>query len=139
MKAIIVVHGGAGEIPDSRVRPKLQGVRRAVLAGINGLLKENGSGNAAAEAVCASVASMEADQAFNAGFGSVLNEDGQVEMDAALMDGRHLEIGGVGAVSKSCDVLYFFCAWYTFSRQSTFTFMQVILILLYSNFTLILR
>ena len=35
-----------------------------------------------------------------AGYGSVLNEDGEVEMDAALMDGRNLELGGVTGVGK---------------------------------------
>ena len=40
-------------------------------------------------------------QTLNAGFGSVLNEDGEVEMDAALMDGQNLELGGVTAVGKN--------------------------------------
>jgi beta-aspartyl-peptidase (threonine type) len=35
---------------------------------------------------------------FNAGHGSVLNTDGEVEMDAAIMDGATLALGGVAAI-----------------------------------------
>ena len=94
MKAIVVVHGGAGDIPDSRVKPKLEGVKSAVLAAIKALQAKNSSRKAASFAV----ASMENDPAFNAGFGSVLNEDGEVEMDAAVMNGKDLALGGVAAV-----------------------------------------
>ena len=94
MKAIIVVHGGAGLIPDARVEHKLRGVKAAARSGARCLLAtRNGR-----QAVCTAVSSMEDDPYFNTGLGSVLNEDGEVEMDAALMDGRDLALGGVGAV-----------------------------------------
>ena len=95
-KAIILAHGGAGLIPDSRVQPKLEGLKRAIKEGASSFLKEKN----ARHSVCTTVACMEDDPAFNAGFGSVLNEDGEVEMDAALMDGRNLELGGVTGVGK---------------------------------------
>ena len=95
MKAIVVVHGGAGDIPDSRVEAKLAGVKTAILAAIRALHSSKCSSQKAA---CQAVASMENDPAFNAGFGSVLNEDGDVEMDAAVMNGNDLALGGVGAV-----------------------------------------
>jgi beta-aspartyl-peptidase (threonine type) len=41
---------------------------------------------------------LEDDPAFNAGYGSVLNSRGEVEMDASLMDGATLDIGAVGAI-----------------------------------------
>ena len=96
-RAIILAHGGAGLIPDSRVQPKLEGLKRAIKEGASSFLKEKN----ARHSVCTTVACMEDDPAFNAGFGSVLNEDGEVEMDAALMDGRNLRLGGVTAVGNT--------------------------------------
>lgn len=37
--------------------------------------------------------SLEDNPVFNAGFGSVLTEDGTVEMDAMIMDGKTLNTG----------------------------------------------
>jgi isoaspartyl peptidase/L-asparaginase-like protein (Ntn-hydrolase superfamily) len=45
------------------------------------------------------VRALEDDPTFNAGYGSVLNAKGQVECDAAIMDGATLAVGGVAAVS----------------------------------------
>src|SRR3546814_10466864 len=46
----------------------------------------------------ASVRELDDDTACNAGRGSVLNAAGEVEMDAAIMDGATLDIGGVAAI-----------------------------------------
>lgn len=46
---------------------------------------------------------MESDSNFNAGYGSVLNYDGDVEMDASIMDGTTLKAGCVAGVY---DVLH---------------------------------
>ena len=123
MKAIVLVHGGAGAIPNSRVQPRYEGTKAAVKAGVSALLTRGRGSNtttgttdvgvvgggtgdggssssrgSATQAVCNAVASMEDNPYFNAGYGSVLNEDGMVEMDAAVMDGKNLGVGGVGAV-----------------------------------------
>ncbi len=54
----------------------------------------------ALEACVKAVSVMEDLEGFNAGFGSVLNEAGEVEMDAAVMKGNGLKYGAVAAISK---------------------------------------
>lgn len=63
MEPIIIVHGGAGDIPQSRVQGKLDGVRVAVRDGYQRLR----NGGSALDAVEAAVISMELDENFNAG------------------------------------------------------------------------
>jgi beta-aspartyl-peptidase (threonine type) len=48
----------------------------------------------------ATIAALEDDPCFNAGRGAVLNADGEVELDAALMDGEKFRAGAVGAVRR---------------------------------------
>lgn len=50
------------------------------------------------DAVEAAVKSMELDSKFNAGYGSVLTRDGEVQMDACIMDGKTMKIGAVTGV-----------------------------------------
>ncbi|XP_044760547.1 probable isoaspartyl peptidase/L-asparaginase GA20639 [Coccinella septempunctata] len=91
MEPVLLVHGGAGDIRDSRVPDKIKGVKLAAKAGYK-ILKNGGT---ALDAVEAAVRIMEDDESMNAGRGSVLNLDGEVEMDASIMEGSTLsEIGG---------------------------------------------
>ncbi|XP_052759331.1 probable isoaspartyl peptidase/L-asparaginase CG7860 [Galleria mellonella] len=91
MNPIIIVHGGAGDVPDSRVKGKLDGSKKAVIAGHEILVR----GGSALDAVEAAVVSMEKDEYFNAGYGSVLNLRGEVEMEASIMCGKNLDVGAV--------------------------------------------
>lgn len=91
----IVVHGGAREIPPED-RPAFEaGCTRAAHAGRE-LLERGGS---AVDAVVAAIRVLEDDPTFNAGTGSVLNAEGLVECDAALMDGTTLDVGAIGAAA----------------------------------------
>jgi len=90
----IIVHGGAGNIPDELVGAYRAGCARAAEAGWR-ILRAGGS---AEDAVEAAIRLMEDDEAFDAGRGSVLNTDGEVEMDAAIMEGRDLNVGAVAGV-----------------------------------------
>jgi L-asparaginase / beta-aspartyl-peptidase len=90
----IIVHGGAGKVRAGREQRKRDGCLRAVAAGQD-VLERGGS---AVEAVEAAIRVMEEDAVFNAGYGSVLNADGEVEVDAAIMDGATLDAGAVCAL-----------------------------------------
>jgi len=95
-----MVHGGAGALdnvkdPKTAVR-YLDSLRRILEHGRE-VMQLGGSALQAVEA-CASL--LEDDPMFNAGCGSVLNENGKVEMDAAIMDGSDLNAGAVAAVDN---------------------------------------
>lgn len=94
MKPSIIVHGGAWDIPEELMDAHVKGCRAASRLGIDELL----AGGSATDAVEAAVASMEDDPTFDAGRGSVLNQSGQVEMDAVIMDGTTLRSGAVAAI-----------------------------------------
>ena len=55
-------------------------------------------GRSAVDAVEAAVRIMEDDPTFDAGRGSFLNSDGEVELDAIIMEGDELRMGAVAAV-----------------------------------------
>ena len=90
----IMVHGGARSIPAAAAEANRAGCLAAAAAG-QAVLERGGS---ALDAVEAAVRVLESDPTFNAGYGSVLNADGEVETDASIMDGATLAIGAVGAV-----------------------------------------
>ncbi|HEX8281336.1 MAG TPA: isoaspartyl peptidase/L-asparaginase family protein, partial [Chthoniobacterales bacterium] len=50
------------------------------------------------DAVEMAIRTLEDDPTFNAGFGSMLNADGEVEMDAAIMEGSALHTGAVASI-----------------------------------------
>lgn len=88
----LMIHGGAGAIDNvSEYRPSLERILRegqTMLA----------AGSSALDVVTACVTMLEDDAMFNAGRGSVLNEDGNVEMDAAAMNGIDISAGSVAGV-----------------------------------------
>ena len=88
---VIIVHGGAGDWPSELHKRGLSGVRIASDRGFRILSK----GGSALDAVEAGIIAMEDNPVFNAGRGSTLNLVGEIETDAAIMDGRPLRGGGV--------------------------------------------
>lgn len=90
----LLVHGGAKTIRAERRETNRSGCLAALEAGRAVLA----AGGGAVEAVVASIRVLEDDPTFNAGFGAVLNSDGEVELDAAVMDGATLDVGSVAAV-----------------------------------------
>ncbi|KAB0802041.1 hypothetical protein PPYR_04227 [Photinus pyralis] len=92
----IAVHCGAGHHKDKFHKQYNKLSKLACKAGTD-VLKQGGS---AIEAVKAAVLILENDPLTNAGYGSNLTTKGQVEGDAAIMDGKTLLYGGCGAVQK---------------------------------------
>jgi beta-aspartyl-peptidase (threonine type) len=95
-KLALAVHGGAYDIPDDGIDAHARGCTAALEAG----WKILAAGGSALDAVEASVRLMEDDPVFDAGTGSHLTRDGQVECDAAIMEGTRLRAGAVGALRE---------------------------------------
>jgi beta-aspartyl-peptidase (threonine type) len=92
----LIVHGGAWSIPDSLLDAHLEGIRSAVC----NIFPQLESGLSAIDAVELAVKEMELNPCFDAGRGSFLNELGEIEMDAMIMDGRTLDFGSVAALKN---------------------------------------
>ena len=95
-KQVIVVHGGAGNWHPDRSQPALESIKKAAETGF-ALLNSDGS---AIDSVIEAVAFLENSGEFNAGFGSALNLEKHLEMEAAVMDGTTLSAGAVGLLSN---------------------------------------
>jgi len=94
MTIALIVHGGAGNYPPEQRCSAQEGCRAGLLVGWQ-LLQNNGS---ALDAVEAAVRALEDDPQFNAGTGSYLTREGNIEMDAGIMDGEMLRVGSVAGV-----------------------------------------
>jgi len=92
----LALHGGAGTILRDSLGPDREAgyhaALSAALAAGRDILEADGSALNAVEAV---VTALEENPLFNAGHGSVLTARGEVEMDAAIMDGSTLTAGAV--------------------------------------------
>jgi len=93
---VLLIHGGAWAMPDAEIEAHQRGIANALDAG-HAILTRGGS---AVEAVEAAVVVMEDDETFDAGRGSFLTRDGRVQLDALLMSGADLKIGGVACVER---------------------------------------
>jgi L-asparaginase / beta-aspartyl-peptidase len=97
VKPVIAIHGGAGVVradkPGARHRAVL---KQALEAGYEVLI----TGGNSLDAVAAAVVVLEDSPLFNAGRGSCFNSDGEIEMDASIMEGATLRAGAVAAVRR---------------------------------------
>ncbi len=94
MEIALMVHAGAGAYPPQYMGPAQKGCREGILAGWR-ILQNNGS---ALDAVEAAVRVLEDNPLYNAGTGSSLTREGNIEMDAGIMDGATLQVGAVAGV-----------------------------------------
>ncbi len=91
----LLVHGGAGAVPEARRPLHAEGCLRAARSGAE-VLRDGGS---VLDAVERAVRALEDDPLFNAGTGACLNADGLIELDASIMDGSTLRAGAVCALA----------------------------------------
>jgi L-asparaginase / beta-aspartyl-peptidase len=98
MSYSLMIHGGAGALEDLKYEASEATFRESITAILEQGRQRLERGDRALDVVeyCASL--LEDDRLYNAGCGSVLNADGKVEMDAALMDGRDLKAGAVAGI-----------------------------------------
>lgn len=96
MKPMIVAHGGAWDWGDDLDADKRAGVERAIHAGKQVL----DQGGAALDAVEQTVLALEDDPTFDAGTGGFLNRDGEVQLDALIIDGATVDFGAIAGVRR---------------------------------------
>ena len=88
----LIVHGGAGPVPESERAERQAAVDRAAGAGWERI------GDGALAAAVAAVRQMEDEPSLNAGLGACVNSDGDVELDAGVMEGAELRAGGAACL-----------------------------------------
>jgi L-asparaginase / beta-aspartyl-peptidase len=96
----LMIHGGAGALEDLKYEASEAEFRQSITAILEQgrtLLEKGGS---ALDVVEYSVILLEDNRLYNAGRGSVLNAEGKVEMDAALMNGSDLRAGAVACIKN---------------------------------------
>ena len=98
----LVIHGGAGSERIAHDDPTHEAQARA---GLDEALQAGSAilanGGRAIDAVEAAARLLEENLCFNAGRGSVLTERGEVELDAAIMDGRSRQAGAVSGIKTT--------------------------------------
>ncbi len=93
----LVIHGGAGNIQHQNLA-NADDYNKALDSALNigySILKSGGTSLDAVEKV---IRYLEDNPLFNAGKGAVMTDDGRVELDASIMDGKNLLAGSVAGV-----------------------------------------
>jgi L-asparaginase / beta-aspartyl-peptidase len=92
----IAIHGGAGDAPsnESGKKARIEILGKLLDQGQK-MLQDGAQGLEVVETI---IKQMEDSELFNAGRGCVLNEQGEFELDASIMEGKSLACGAVAGV-----------------------------------------
>ncbi len=93
MRPVIAIHGGAGVMRRDKPGEQQRAVLKRALEAAYGQ-------ETALDAATAAIVILEDSPLFNAGRGSCFNADGEIEMDASVMEGKELRAGAVAAVRR---------------------------------------
>jgi beta-aspartyl-peptidase (threonine type) len=102
-KIALAIHGGCGvmaqkDLSEQEWQAARADIARALRAGWAVLTRDQGSALVAVEAA---VRVMEDSPHFNAGHGAALNENGEHELDASIMDGATLRAGAIAGAKRT--------------------------------------
>lgn len=95
----LAIHGGAGTLDRGAPEAQLQAYRASLQQALTLGRERLARGDSALDVCEAVVRLMEDDPLFNAGRGAALNEAGQHELDASIMDGSTMACGAVAGVT----------------------------------------
>ena len=96
---VVLVHGGAGDVPEDARAAHAEGCRVAAERGLAMLL----ASGSAIDAAVAAVRVLEDDPRFNAGTGACLTSAGAIELDASIMEGSSLRAGAIASLPPFRD------------------------------------
>lgn len=100
MGTAIIVHGGAGawDRSEDRLSEAILACKEAAAEGRAILIR----GGTALDAIEAAIRILEDCPVLDAGRGSYPNVEGNIEMDALIMDGQTLNMGAIAAIQRVC-------------------------------------
>jgi beta-aspartyl-peptidase (threonine type) len=100
-KAMVIVHGGAGNITTDLMIPgEEEGIRKAIEKSLQRSQQYLANGGTSVEAVRIAINILENSPFFNAGKGSVFTSSGTNELDASIMNGQNGQAGAVAGLTK---------------------------------------
>jgi beta-aspartyl-peptidase (threonine type) len=103
VKAVLVIHGGAGVDARKELSAELEkqyrdDLEQALRAGHAALQQDGGT---SLDAVEAAIRVLEDSPRFNAGKGAVFTREGRNELDASIMEGKTKQAGAVAGVTRT--------------------------------------
>ncbi|MBC7506963.1 MAG: isoaspartyl peptidase/L-asparaginase [Sandarakinorhabdus sp.] len=98
----LAIHGGSGQMRRASMTARAEaGYRVGLAAALDAGRAILAAGGSALNAVEAAVMALEDDPQFNAGRGAVFTAEGNIELDAAIMDGASRAAGAVAGVTRT--------------------------------------